>query len=106
MDAGLIEALVEGSRLGLKENNIWDDKVWTMVQKAVQEKAFIQVERSHIDNRYRSLRKKYIAFDLVKSKSGFGWDPSKKTVTTSDEAWKIFLEDLVIYLILYNLTFS
>ncbi|KAF6142612.1 hypothetical protein GIB67_015098 [Kingdonia uniflora] len=26
MDAGLIEALIEGHRLGLKENNIWDDK--------------------------------------------------------------------------------
>ncbi|KAF6150488.1 hypothetical protein GIB67_030289 [Kingdonia uniflora] len=93
MDVGLIEALVEGRRLGLKENNIWDDKVWTMVQNVVQEKAFIQVERSHIDNIYRSLRKEYIAFDLVKSKSGFGWDQSKKTVTTSDEAWKILLED-------------
>ncbi|KAF6141201.1 hypothetical protein GIB67_018291 [Kingdonia uniflora] len=85
MDAGLIEVLVERRRLGLKENNIWDDKVWTMVQKAVQEKTFIQVERSHIDNRYRSLRKEYIAIDLVKSKSGFGWDSSKKTVTASDE---------------------
>ncbi|KAF6149378.1 hypothetical protein GIB67_016916 [Kingdonia uniflora] len=27
MDAGLIEVLVEGRRLGLKENNIWDEKV-------------------------------------------------------------------------------
>ncbi|KAF6154247.1 hypothetical protein GIB67_036465 [Kingdonia uniflora] len=79
IDASLIKALVEGGRLGLKENNIWDDMVWTIVQKDVQEKVFIQVERSHIDKRYRSLRKEYIAFDLVKSKSGFGWDPSKKT---------------------------
>ncbi|KAF6135000.1 hypothetical protein GIB67_014049 [Kingdonia uniflora] len=93
MDTGLIEALVEGRRLGLKENNIWEDKVWTMVQKVVQEKAFIQVERSHIDNRYRSLRKEYIAFDLVKLNNEIGWDPSKKTVTTSDKAWKILLED-------------
>ncbi|KAF6162060.1 hypothetical protein GIB67_025826 [Kingdonia uniflora] len=94
IDAGLIEALVEGRRLGLKENYIWDDKIWTMVQKVAQEKAFIQVERYHIDNIYRSLRKEYIAFNLVKSKGEFGWDLSKKTVTASNEAWKILLEDL------------
>ncbi|KAF6168418.1 hypothetical protein GIB67_004970 [Kingdonia uniflora] len=64
MDTDLVEALVEGYRFGFKENNIWDDKIWTMVQKVVQEKAFIQVERSHIDNRYLSLRKRYIVFDV------------------------------------------
>ncbi|KAF9617535.1 hypothetical protein IFM89_037347 [Coptis chinensis] len=93
MDAALTETFLDAYGQNKKYGRVWDEAVYTSVQLAVLAKTQEQVEKAHITSRMRTMRKEYNSFTDLASRSGFGWDPIKQTITAPPSAWIELLAD-------------
>ncbi|KAF9587540.1 hypothetical protein IFM89_003998 [Coptis chinensis] len=93
MDAAIIETFLDAYRQNKKHGRVWDEAVYASVQLAVLAKTQEQVEKAHITSLMRKMRKEYNSFTDLASRSGFGWDLIKHTITAPPSAWIELLSD-------------
>jgi hypothetical protein len=74
--------------IGVKEG--WNAIADRMNEKFTSTKFVV----SQLKDREQRLKKDYNAVALLLLKSGFGWDPNLKMVTTIDEKWSELPENL------------
>ncbi|XP_031387218.1 uncharacterized protein LOC116200511 [Punica granatum] len=50
--------------------------------------------RPHIESRLKTLKTEWaIMYDMMLNTSGFGWDSTRKMVTTEDDVWEAYVTD-------------
>ncbi|KAF9604444.1 hypothetical protein IFM89_006726 [Coptis chinensis] len=93
MDAALTEAFLDAYGQNKKHGRVWDEAMYTSIQLPVLAKTQEQVEKAHITSRMCTMRKEYNSFTNLASRSGFGWDPIKQTITVPPSSWIELLAD-------------
>jgi hypothetical protein len=75
--------------------NGWVKEGWNAIADRMNEKfTSTKFVVSQLKDREQRLKKDYNAVPLLLLKSGFGWDPNLKMVTTIDEKWSELPENL------------
>jgi hypothetical protein len=75
--------------------NGWVKEGWNAIADHMNEKfTSTKFVVSQLKDREQRLKKDYNAVALLLLKSGFGWDPNLKMVTTIDEKWSALPENL------------
>ncbi|KAF9598360.1 hypothetical protein IFM89_027233 [Coptis chinensis] len=93
MDKCMIATLVEQARLGLKGEKGFKDKAYSAVFRALAHEVGIDVCKSHVDNRLRTLRTEYHVFYTLREHIEFCWDPVRNKVTAPDSIWNDYLKE-------------
>ncbi|VVB04827.1 unnamed protein product [Arabis nemorensis] len=91
----LIELLVEGIQRGWRDSSGSINKatVENKILPVLNERMKCQKVYKNYQSRYKYLKSQYQSYvDLQHNSSGFGWDPTTKKFTATDEVWHGYLK--------------
>lgn len=85
-------SLCESVNLGLKDNHSFKQEAWDRAKKALQDRHGAYANKGHLINKSDNARKKFRLWRGLREDPAFQYNPITKTVTGSDEAWKLHTE--------------
>lgn len=91
-EATFFRSLCESVRLGLRENHSFKVEAWDRAATALREKHGAYPTKSHLVNKSDNARKKFRLWRGLREDADFVYNPTSKTVTATEEAWKAHIE--------------
>ncbi|KAL2753153.1 hypothetical protein ACRALDRAFT_2044801 [Sodiomyces alcalophilus JCM 7366] len=91
-EATFFRSLCESVQLGLRENHSFKVEAWDRAATALQEKHAAYPTKSHLVNKSDNARKKFRLWRGLREDAEFVYNPTSKTVTATEEAWKAHIE--------------
>jgi len=91
-EATFFRSLVESTHLNLREGNTFKQEAWDRAIQALIEQHNAYAHKSHLVNKSDNARKKFRLWRGLRENPEFHYDPSTRTVTASEDAWKRHIE--------------
>ena len=91
-EATFFRSLCDSVQLGLRENHSFKAEAWDRAALALQEKHSAYPTKSHLVNKSDNARKKFRLWRGLREDPEFLYNPTNKTVTATEEAWKNHIE--------------
>ncbi|KAF6823730.1 hypothetical protein CPLU01_11270 [Colletotrichum plurivorum] len=91
-EATFFRSLCDSVQLGLRENHSFKADAWDRAAIALREKHGAYPAKSHLVNKSDNARKKFRLWRGLREDPEFLYNPSTRTVTASEEAWKAHIE--------------
>jgi hypothetical protein len=85
-------SLCESVQLGLRENHSFKAEAWDRAAAALRDQHGAYPTKSHLVNKSDNARKKFRLWRGLREHPDFLYNPTTRTVTASDEAWKAHIE--------------
>lgn len=85
-------SLCDSVQLGLRENSSFKTEVWDRAAIALQEIHGTYPAKSHLINKSDNARKRFRLWRGLREDPDFVYDPVERTVTASEDAWRIHIE--------------
>ncbi|OLN87571.1 L10-interacting MYB domain-containing protein [Colletotrichum chlorophyti] len=85
-------SLCDSVQLGLRENHSFKADAWDRAATALREKHGAYPTKSHLVNKSDNARKKFRLWRGLREDPEFLYNPTTRTVTASEEAWKSHIE--------------
>ncbi|WQF80865.1 Putative Myb/SANT-like domain-containing protein [Colletotrichum destructivum] len=85
-------SLCDSVQLGLRENHSFKADAWDRAATALREKHSAYPTKSHLVNKSDNARKKFRLWRGLREDPEFLYNPTNRTVTASEEAWKAHIE--------------
>ena len=93
MDLALLNALLEESVKGNRNDGSWITEVYNNVVGVLRTTISPHITKQHIKNRMKTLKEHFAeAYDLFNSLSGFAWNPMTKKFEAEEEVWEDFIK--------------
>ncbi|GJC94675.1 hypothetical protein ColKHC_03501 [Colletotrichum higginsianum] len=89
-------SLCDSVQLGLRENHSFKADAWDRAATALREKHSAYPTKSHLVNKSDNARKKFRLWRGLREDPEFLYNPTNRTVTASEEAWKAHIEFMEI----------
>ncbi|GJC78640.1 L10-interacting MYB domain-containing protein [Colletotrichum liriopes] len=91
-EATFFRSLCDSVQLGLRENHSFKADAWDRAATALREKHGAYPTKSHLVNKSDNARKKFRLWRGLREDPDFLYNPTTRTVTASEEAWKAHIE--------------
>lgn len=91
-EATFFRSLCDSVQLGLRENHSFKSDAWDRAATALREKHGAYPTKSHLVNKSDNARKKFRLWRGLREDPEFLYNPTTRTVTASEEAWKAHIE--------------
>ncbi|GKT85989.1 LOW QUALITY PROTEIN: hypothetical protein Ct61P_03839 [Colletotrichum tofieldiae] len=91
-EATFFRSLCDSVQLGLRENHSFKADAWDRAATALREKHGAYPTKSHLVNKSDNARKKFRLWRGLREDPDFLYNPTTRTVTASEEAWKSHIE--------------
>ncbi|KAK1456747.1 hypothetical protein CCUS01_09911 [Colletotrichum cuscutae] len=91
-EATFFRSLCDSVQLGLRENHSFKADAWDRAATALREKHGAYPTKSHLVNKSDNARKKFRLWRGLREDPEFLYNPTTRTVTASEEAWKAHIE--------------
>ncbi|KAG6097377.1 hypothetical protein E4U30_000720 [Claviceps sp. LM220 group G6] len=85
-------SLCSSVQLGFRENSSFKTEAWERAAKALEECHSAFPTKSHLINKSDNARKRFRLWRGLRENPDFEYNPSTKTVTASEAAWKAHIE--------------
>ncbi|CDP09648.1 unnamed protein product [Coffea canephora] len=91
MDNCLSKILAEHAKEGSKGENI-KPATYDAAVRAVNENFGLELNKHHVKNRLKTLKKQYAVLSEIVGRKGFKWDKAQKMVIANDATWKEYIK--------------
>ncbi|KAI8239206.1 L10-interacting MYB domain-containing protein [Colletotrichum sp. SAR 10_96] len=91
-EATFFRSLCDSVQLGLRENHSFKADAWDRAATALREKHGAYPTKSHLVNKSDNARKKFRLWRGLREDPEFLYNPTTRTVTASEEAWRAHIE--------------
>ncbi|MED6194303.1 hypothetical protein PIB30_027281 [Stylosanthes scabra] len=88
MDSLLLEVLKEQKNNGQKEDMAFSVEAYRKVVEEINEKFSVNINKSKVINRLKTLKEQMVLAKELEQKSGVGWNDITKTFEATIELWK------------------
>ncbi|KAI3461172.1 hypothetical protein Pfo_017835 [Paulownia fortunei] len=92
MDHFLANILAEHATENYKSDTIIKPSTYTAVVAALNVKFGLLLNKDHIKNRLKTLRKQHAVLKEIVAQKGFRWDKDQKMIVANDAAWKEYIK--------------
>lgn len=91
-EATFFRSLCESVKMGLKDNHSFKPEAWDRACTALAERHNAYPNKGHLINKSDNARKKFRLWRGLREDPEFLYNPTTKTVTASEEAWRTHIE--------------
>jgi hypothetical protein len=85
-------SLCESVQLGLRENHSFKAEAWDRAKTALRDRHGAYPTKNHLVNKSDNARKKFRLWRGLREDPEFLYNPHNKTVTATEDAWKVHIE--------------
>lgn len=107
MDNCLSKILADYAKEGYRGENIIKSATYAAAVEALNEKFGLELNKEHVKNRLKTLKKQYAVLREILAQKGFKWDKTRKTVVANDATWKEYIKvelNAIDYLFIFCFT--
>ena len=76
---------------GTATENGMKKETWNAIQKEINRKSSLKLEKDQLQSKYSELKSKYGIFQKIVENSGFGWDEELELCTAPDAVWDAYI---------------
>ncbi|KAK5996837.1 L10-interacting MYB domain-containing-like protein [Cladobotryum mycophilum] len=85
-------SLCDSVQLGLRENSSFKAEAWERAAQALQDSHGAYPAKSHLINKSDNARKRFRLWRGLREDADFAYNPTTKTVSATEEAWRAHIE--------------